>query len=207
MAAIIFDFDGTIADTFEDVVQIFHRLTGRHQKLPEEEVERLRGLSLTGIIEDLQIPPWKIPFLMIRGRQRMARKMSTVEAQPGIIEIIKKIYAEGHQLFIISSNSRRNIRAFLRKHQLQEEFVEIYGSVGLFSKGRALKKIVRRNHLNPAETWYIGDEVRDVLGAHHAGLRMVAVSWGYNTATILQEHKPTRLVSQPAELLKILEEI
>ena len=86
------------------------------------------------------------------------------------------------------------------------EFVEIYSGVGLFDKARILKKVVRRNNLDPADTWYVGDEVRDIVGAQHAGLRVIAVAWGYNTAAILADHHPTKLLHRPSEIIDTLEE-
>ena len=206
MAAIIFDFDGTIADTFEDVVRIFHDLTGRHEALPADEIERLRGMSLMHAAEELHIASWKIPLLLIRARRRMNKKMATVPAHKGTVEIINKLQAEGHQLYIMSSNSKRNIRIFLQRHGLAYEFVEVYGGAGLFNKASILKKIVRQNRLNPDETWYIGDEVRDIIGAQHAGLRIIAVAWGYNNAAILSAHHPTKLLHAPSEIIDALEE-
>jgi phosphoglycolate phosphatase len=206
MAAIIFDFDGTIADTFDDVVRILHDLTGRHEPLPPDEIERLRGMTLMNAAEEMHVAPWKMPFLIIRIRRRMKRKMADIPAHRGIEEVIQKLQAEGHQLYITSTNSGRNIQTFLRHHGLVYEFVRIYSGVGLFHKTRALKKIIRQNNLNPDDTWYVGDEVRDVVGGQQAGLRVVAVTWGYNNAAILREHHPTVLVRSPTELLKTLEE-
>jgi phosphoglycolate phosphatase-like HAD superfamily hydrolase len=206
MAAIIFDFDGTIADTFETVVGIFYSLTGRKQPLPHEEIERLRGMSLPRAAEELHIKPWKMPFLLLLGRRRMTRRMNAIDAHPGVVEIIKKLHNEGHQLYIMSSNSLRNIQKFLRRHDLAYEFINVYGSAGLLSKARVLKKVVKQNRLDKNDTWYIGDEVRDVVAAQHAGVRVIAVTWGYNTAEILQEHRPTKLVRTPGQIIVTLEE-
>ena len=207
MAAIIFDFDGTIADSFEAVVRIFHELTCRHEPIGLAEIERLRGMSILQVAEELHIQPWKMPFLLMRGRRRMNRRMGGITAQPGVPGVVRKLYEEGHQLFIVSSNSQKNIRLFLRQHHMNKEFVKLYGGVGLLGKSKMLKKVLRRNKLDPGNTWYVGDEVRDINGAHQAGLHVAAVAWGYNTVDILREHQPNRLIETPAELLDFLEEI
>lgn len=208
MAAIIFDFDGTIADSFEMAVQIIGELTGLHKNsLPPEEIERLRGLSLHGAIEELHIKPWKVPFLLMRGRRRMGKQISKISAQPGMPEAIRKLYAEGHQLFLVSSNSENNIRSFLKQHHMSREFIKIYGGAGLLGKVRQLRKIRRHNRLAGDDCWYIGDEVRDIVSAHEAGIRVVAVTWGFNTAKLLESHNPTAMASTPKELLNILENV
>jgi phosphoglycolate phosphatase len=207
MAAIIFDFDGTIADTFETVVRIFYGLTGRKDALPPAEVERLRGMSLTHAAEDLQIRPWKMPFLLLLGRRRMTKQMHSIKAHAGITETIKKLHNEGHQLFIMSSNSERNIMKFLRQHEMAYEFVRVYGGAGLLNKARVLKRVIKQNRLEANDCWYVGDEVRDVMAAQHANVRVMAVTWGYNNAAILEEHQPTKLVNRPEQIITILEEV
>ncbi|MDB5164789.1 MAG: haloacid dehalogenase superfamily enzyme subfamily [Candidatus Saccharibacteria bacterium] len=207
MAAIIFDFDGTIADSFETVIHIFHELTGRGEPLTPKEVERLRGMSLLRAAEELHVRPWKMPFLLMRGRRRMRKQIGQLHTFPDMPNVIKKLHHEGHQLFIMSSNSESNIKLFLKQHHLSKEFIQIYGNVGLLGKARKLRKVIKQNQLDQATTWYVGDEVRDIVGSQQAGLRIAAVGWGYNTVDILRQHNPTRLLATPDELLLLLEEI
>lgn len=205
MATIIFDFDGTLADSFQTFVGIFYELSGNSEIIPPEEIERLRGLSIPEIIESLRIPPWKIPFMIMRGRQKMSRLMPGILPHPGVLEAVDTLHAEGHQLYILSSNSEKNIRIFLSQHSASMDFINIYGSVGLFSKGRALKKLIRRKGLDRSSTWYVGDEIRDVQAAHYAKVPIAAVSWGFNTPEVLAEHEPTKLVYDTKEMLKVLQ--
>ena len=207
MAALIFDFDGTIADTFETVVGIFYELPGRKKFLTPEEIQKLRGLSLAGVTEELHVSPWRIPFLLMLGRRRMKRRMHTIKAHAGIPEMIKKLHNEGHQLYILSSNSERNIQLFLSRHDMAYAFVKIYGGVGLFGKAHMLKKVIKQNRLDRKDTWYVGDEVRDVAGAKAADVRIMAVGWGYNTAEILAKHEPTKLIGKPADIIATMEEV
>ena len=207
MAAIIFDFDGTIADSFEAVVQIFRELTGhKSEPVSAAEIERLRGLSPVHVMKELHIHPWRVPFLVMRGRRRMRKRIDSIAAHPGMPAVINKLYDEGHQLFVVSSNSTRNIKQFFRQHHLTREFIAIYGKAGLLSKAGLLKKVLRQNSLDPADTWYVGDEVRDVTAAKDANLRVIAVSWGYNNADILKSHQPTALAETPNDIIRILEE-
>jgi phosphoglycolate phosphatase len=207
MAAIIFDFDGTIADTFETVVGIFYSLTGRKQALPHAEIQRLRGLTLSQAAEELRIKPWKLPFLLLLGRRRMTKRMNSIQAHAGVVDTIKKLHNEGHQLFIMSSNSERNIMKFLSQQELAYEFVRVYGGAGLLNKARVLKRVIKQNRLTANDCWYVGDEARDVVAAQHAGVRVMAVTWGYNNAAILEKHQPTKLVHRPEQIITILEEV
>lgn len=206
MAALIFDFDGTIADSFELVVSIFYHITNQPHHLPPEEIERLRGMSLVQAAEELHIPPWKMPFLVILGRRRMTKQIGDIRAHKGIVEVIRKLHNEGHQLYIMSSNSNRNILKFLARNEIVYEFVNVYGGAGLLNKARLLNRVLKKNNLDKNDTWYIGDEVRDIVASQHAGVRVMAVSWGYNTKAILSEHQPTKLIDEPEEIITTLEE-
>ncbi len=173
--AIIFDFDGTIADSF----------AGLH------------------VFKKLHLNTWKIPFLLIRARHYFSQRINKIKLQPGIVDVIHSLQPH-NQLFIISSNNRRNIERFLEYHGLLEAFADIHGSGG-WNKAHLLKQVVEQHRLDPATTWLIGDEVRDIEAAHEVGLPVIAVSWGFNTPVILQKHQPTHLVKTPAELLKLLQ--
>ncbi len=52
--------------------------------------------------------------------------------------------------------------------------------------------------------FYVGDEVRDVVAARQAQVKSIAVTWGFNTLTALQQAQPHALIEQPQELLTIL---
>lgn len=206
MSAILFDFDGTIADSFETIVSIFYEVTKREVKLDDAEIERLRGMSLVDAAEELRIPHWKTPFLVFRGRRRMSKLMLHIAVHRGIPDTVRKLQAEGHQLFILSSNSTKNIKLFLDKHHMTNEFVNIYGGVGLLGKARAIKAVIKQNSLDPNDTWYIGDEVRDIVGAYRAEIPIMSASWGFNTAEVLAAHNPTVLINTPAQIITVLEE-
>ena len=57
--------------------------------------------------------------------------------------------------------------------------------------------------LHPSNVLYVGDEVRDIEAAKKAGIRIAAVTWGYNSKKALEAYKPDYLVTKPEELLQI----
>ena len=65
---VIFDFDGTIADSLELVIEIFRTLVPGHDDASDEQIEALRNLSVRHIADTLGVPMWKVPFLVYRGR-------------------------------------------------------------------------------------------------------------------------------------------
>lgn len=204
MSTIIFDFDGTIADSFAVVVAIFHELTHRTKLVTPEEIVQLRRMRLTDVAKAEKIPKWQVPFLLFRGRRMMAKRLGEVNIFGGMEETIKQLREDGHELFIMSSNSTSNVRKFLRQQRLNEYFSKVYGGVGLLGKARALRRILKSNNLKPEECIYVGDEPRDIQASKEVGIKCIAVSWGFNAAELLKEHKPHAIARTPEKLLGLL---
>lgn len=204
MASIIFDFDGTIADSFD---YFAHFLAGEARLLPlsEEQLSALRGLSLMATARHLGHSWWRLPGLYYAGRYWMSNYVTELEAFRGIPTVIKHLHENGNNLFIVSSNSPANIEAFLAKHGIRSEFAKIYGNVGFGGKTRILKRVVRRHHLSKHKTYYVCDEPRDVRAARKAGIHIVGVTWGYSSAETMQPYKPTFVADKPEQLLEIFQ--
>jgi len=206
MATIIFDFDGTIVDSFEYVADFLAKEAGL-PKLDDEQKLLLRGLSMVGMARLLGYSWWRMPRLFFKGRRKMRWSVRHMRPFAGMPELIRKLHAEGHELFMVSSNRVRNIHIFLHEQKLHTYFLEVYGSVGMFGKAPALKRLLREQNLDKETAVYIGDELRDVEAAQAIGLRVVAVSWGFARLKTLTDQQPTALAHSPEELLTILEEL
>lgn len=205
MAAIIFDFDGTIADSF-DYVAAFLAGETRMSPLSNDQKQELRGLSMVAMARHLGHRWWRLPGLLFKGRREMARAMKQIHPFGGMAATIQKLHAEGHELFIVSSNSVHNVRAFLRQHQLHTYFLEIYGGVGMFSKAPTLRRLLREHQLERKDTFYVGDELRDIKAAQSIKLPVIAVTWGFARSSDLEAQRPAALADTPADLIRILEE-
>ena len=206
MANVIFDFDGTIADSLGLVIHIYEQLMRGGERVSAEEIERLRSMSLLHVAFELKIKPWKMPFLLARGRSMMRRQINTVEAFEGMPELIRELHGDGHKLYIMSSNSVQNIKPLLKRYEVRKEFIKLYGGAGLLGKATVLRRLLKRQKLDPNDTFYIGDEVRDIEAAKKAGIRIIAVTWGYNNESILRKHEPDFVATKPADIKKALAE-
>jgi len=204
MAVIIFDFDGTVADSLPVVLDIYKELLPGKKEITHEEIHRLRRMPLQKITAELGVPMWKLPFLLRKGRRLMRVRIHTVEIFPGIAEAVQQLHASGNTLYMISSNSTENVQMFLREKQLLQYFMEARGYPGIHKKAKALKKLSKRHNFNLSETYYVGDEVRDMTAAKQAGMRTVAVTWGFNDRQLLQGTEPDILVEKPKDLIKKL---
>jgi len=206
MSAIILDFDGTISNSF-DYVSAFLAAEAKLPPLTEQQKNELRNMSMGAMARKLGHPWWRLPSLFFRGRRVMSVAIKQVQPYDGMIDVIQKLHAEGHELYIVSSNIVRNLHDFLHRHGLHTYFLELYGGVGLFSKAPALRKLVKEQNLKFKDCAYVGDEMRDIEAAQSVGMKAVAVTWGFAKHEDLQKLKPTAIAHVPADIIRIFEEL
>jgi phosphoglycolate phosphatase len=203
MANIIFDFDGTIADSLEVVGDIFYEMT-QHRELKKPEIAKIRQLPLRQIAKQLHVRWWQIPILVIRGRKLMSVKTDEISIFKGIAGVIKQLKAKNNKLLIMSSNSSITVRSILRRENLENYFSKIYGGIGLFSKAQMLQRIIWSNRLNRKTCYYIGDEERDIEASRRVNIHCIAVAWGFSDTSRLRELHPYALALQPKDIISII---
>ena len=154
----------------------------------------------------LHVPFWRLPFLFWKGRREMIKHIDMVQPFDDMKEVVQKLHSDGNKLFVVSSDSVQNIQTFMGNNNMNTNFVRISsGGFGLFGKARVLRKTLAQNRLKTDETFYIGDEVRDIRAARAAGIRAIAVSWGYSNVAELTKHNPAALVTNPSQILNVVE--
>lgn len=203
MSNIIFDFDGTMADSFELIVQIFYSMTKRAEPLSAEEMERLRELPLRRIFQEVDVRMWRIPYLYKKGKSLMSKHISELNLIPNMEETIDKL-REDNKLFIISSNSTSNINQFLKTKKLNKYFKGVMGGAGLLGKKRIINRMTRRYKLDKNESFYIGDETRDIDAAHKSHVKAIAVTWGFSPEKTLKKLKPYAIANKPQDIIDIV---
>ena len=203
---IIFDFDGTLADTLDAVVAITNRLAGEYGYKPTtlDELAQIRRLSSREIIKQSGVSIFKIPFLLKRVRDYLRDDIHKLNPIEGIKEALTQLKKQGNCLGILTSNSEENVEIFLEKHGMKHLFSFIYSEPTLFSKHKILKKFMKINNLTPEEVIYVGDETRDIEASKTIPIKVIAVSWGFNSAEALAKQNPDFLIQKPSELIKVM---
>ena len=208
MKTIIFDFDGTIADTFWIGFQIVNGLADEFdfKKVKEEEVDKYRQMTSREVVKALSISWLKLPLVAARVRKEMSKIIGQAKLFEGIKETLTQLRQSGHKFGILSSNSLENLEFFINNNDLKV-FDFIQSGRKLFGKDRILNLIVVNNGLNKDNVVYVGDETRDIKAARRAGLKVIAVSWGYNAREALEQQKPDLIVDVPEELINAVEKV
>ncbi len=197
---LIFDFDGTISDSLELMLDIAHQLTHKPQLKNKEEIERFRDLSLVKAVSELDIPKRMWPILLIKGRKMMAERLIEVKLFPDMPKAIEKFHKLGFDMYIVSSNSKKTILSILENYKLDKYFINVYGGIGLLGKAKALGFILKQLTLDASKTVYIGDETRDIVAAKKNHLKSIGVTWGFMSKKNLMTEEPWRTVDSVTEL-------
>ena len=201
--AIIFDFDGTIGDTYQAVVDITNGLSSEfgYKPLDKETSLLFKNLSSREIVKKSEVSFFKLPFLVKRIQTEMGKQIEHLEPIVGIPEVLKELKRQNYILGIVTSNAENNVTAFLQKQKLAHLFDFIYSGASLFGKHRIINKAAKKYHLAKTEIIYVGDESRDIRSAKKSKVAVIAVNWGFQSESILQRHQPTFLAQKPSDIL------
>jgi len=202
---IIFDFDGTLADTIDILLSITNRLSAEFgfKSATKEELAQLSNLTSWQILKYSGISIFKFPLLIRKLKAELRSEIPTIQLFSGIKEVLLELKKLGFQLGIITSNSRENVLASLENNNLQDTFTFIYSS-STFGKHKVIDRWLKREHINPEQVVYVGDEVRDIDAAKKTGIKIISVGWGFNSQEALAAHNPDFLIERPQELIEIM---
>lgn len=205
---IIFDFDGTIADTVDALVTIANRLAVEfgYIQISANELTLLRNLTSREIIKYSGISLLRIPFLVKKVKGELKTKIKDLESIPGMPEALIELKNQGYRLGIITSNSQENVSEFLKFHHLDDLFEFIHSGVTIFGKTTIINNVLRQRQIKPQTVIYVGDETRDIEAAKKAHIKVVAVTWGFNSPEALAKEKPDFLIDHPSELLEVVKQ-
>jgi phosphoglycolate phosphatase len=207
--AVLFDFDGTIADTHDAFLEIVNDLADEfgYPQVDQVQLERLKDLSSMDIIRYSEIPSLKIPFIIKRVKKELSKKISTLKPYYAIDKALLALHENDYLIGIVTSNLKENVITFLKNNDLDTLFSFIHSGTTLFGKNKMINAVLKEHKLGCDEVIYVGDETRDIHAAQKSNILMISVGWGFNSPTILAKHKPDFLVYHPIELVKIIEEL
>jgi phosphoglycolate phosphatase len=204
--AVIFDFDGTIANTQAAVLRIFDEFAVNNDlpRINESYIEELRNKGARELFKELNISPLKLIQLTKYVHDNLRDQMKNVEPMEGIVDVLLQLKKRQLKLGIVTSNAVENVKLFLQQHQITSiDFV--HSERKLFGKSRSIKKALKQQQLQHTEAIYVGDEVRDIEAAREVPMDVIAVAWGLNTKERLHKAAPDYLIDHPAEILTLIE--
>lgn len=202
---LIFDFDGTIIDSRDLIIQRYNEIAERdnYKKIDKLDIVKLSDLSIAERCRTLNVPMYKIPSIALEVRKHYKRDLPNLRIKDRVAELLYNLKKEGFRLGIISSNEKSNIIEFLKVNDL-DIFESVFSEKNIFGKHHAINKFIKKLNLEIKNTIYIGDEVRDIISCKKVSIKVIAVTWGYDSLNFLLENKPDFIANDPAEILNIV---
>lgn len=205
--AVLFDFDGTLADTVPLIVASYrHALTRPDSQVPQEAV--IRSWIGRPLLETLETHrPGEGALLVERYREHnIAHHDTLIAVVPGAADLVAELQASGLPLGVVSSKRADMVRQGMRVTELPhvDVVVGLLETTAHKPDPAPLLEGARRLGVDPADCVYVGDAVVDVQAARAAGMAAVAVTWGAGEAGALQAEGPDALVRDVDELREAL---
>jgi len=189
---IIFDFDGTVANTFQLNVGLIKEMRPDTSK---KEIELFRNNGVAVLQKELNLSLKEVLKLLGLLAKKQTQIINKAKIFPGIKNIFDELRKRDIKIIILSSNTTENIEKWLVHQKIKVD--KIITNNNIFGKDKLLRKMGR-------QFVYVGDEVRDVKACKKAGVKMISVTWGFNTKEALKKAGADYLVDNRTELRKLL---
>jgi phosphoglycolate phosphatase len=196
-ALLIFDWDGTLADSVGRIVEAMQVAAERagHAPSQEQAIKGIIGLSLAEAIHTLypRLPPEQVE----RFRQHYADIYTALDQQPsplfdGVVESLAAFRAEGYRMAVATGKARRGLDRVLKANGL-ERFFDITRAADE-TRGKPhplmLEQILDHCGVEPGRALMVGDSAFDLQMASNAGMHCVAVGYGAMSLQALAEFGP-----------------
>ena len=208
--AAVFDLDGTILDTLEDLFRATNHALAE-EKLPlrtKEEVRRFVGNGIGKLIERA-CPAEVTAARRERVHAAFTRYYSehcadTTAPYEGIPELLARLREEGIRTGVVSNKADYAVQSLIGEY-----FPGLFSSVTGEREGIARKpapdllfETLRKLDVTAEEAVYIGDSEVDLEAAANAGMDCIACSWGFKGENFLREHGAKVIVETPEEILR-----
>ena len=201
---IIFDWTGVIKDGNESQLWIVNKMF---------KTAGLPGISLEEMKENWEQPyilfyNKYIPSWTLKEEQDAYYQALTSEGCPvghvysGIVELIKKLRDRRISMIVLSSDHPDTLLPEIKRFDLEDIFIEVITNV--HDKMGKINELIKKNNFNPKETVFIGDSNHEVEVGKQAGIKTIAVTWGFCTEKKLKSVNPDYLVHNIKELGMIL---
>ena len=214
--AVIFDFDGTIADTIEALkhgINLTMNALGYPESTNEDVLRNInngaRELIRRSLPQELQKDEDKVTEVLALYRTMYDKVyMETKTAYEGIPEVFSELHRRGYLLAILSNKPDAYMPP-LAKALLPDGTYQISRGQrpGVAAKPDPACVFTLTDELGvlPSECALVGDSNVDMQTAKNAGLTAVGVSWGYRSVDILKEAGADTIVHHPLDLLQLFE--
>ncbi|WP_409274527.1 HAD family hydrolase [Neobacillus sp. SCS-31] len=209
MKAVIFDFDGTLADTlpicFFAFQSVFKEYDGRD--LTSEQIKAMFGPSETGIIRENLLHKSHDEAIELFYEKYSEKHDEFVEKNEEISSLLKQLKSEDYKLGIVTGKAKRSLDISLQCLGMEGMFdVEITGDDVDIPKPHpeGIHKALAELGVSPAEAIFLGDSDADILAGKKANVHTIGVQWLPNYQSLEFTVQPDEVFTSFRELVNLL---
>lgn len=212
--AIIFDLDGTLLDTIQDLADSCNQalLAEKATTYPVEDYKYFVGKGMDNlistVIEKGELDP--LLFDQIKAnyiKEYAKRKNNKTKIYDGIMEVLEKLKDKNISLNILSNKPHFQTEKVVEYYFKDFKFDQIYGHKPEFKikpNPESAKDLIKKIGLKPEDVLYIGDTNVDILTAKNANFTSVGVLWGFRKKAELLEAGADYIIKEPNDIYKIM---
>ncbi len=210
---IIFDLDGTLLYTLEDLADSCNHILLKHQ-LPTHPLDSFRYFVGNGIKklveralpEDKRTEPFLEEFFQEMVAYYDLHKADKTVPYPGIVETLEKLQGAGIMLAVASNKVNKAMAPLMEQYFPSIHFTTFLGQregIPIKPHPQIVFDIMQAANVTAEETLYVGDTAVDMKTAHNAGVRAVGVLWGFRDRQELESENAEFIIESAKDLLEL----
>lgn len=209
--AVIFDLDGTLLDTLEDLTDSVNYILWKHG-MPERTIDEIRSFIGNGVptLIARSVPcntDAETVKICVSEMMEYYKEHAEIKTKPyeGITELLEELSNRNIATAVVT-NKAEEAAKILCKAKFGDIFDLVIGDNGKDKLKPAPDNVfraMRELNLEKNEVLYVGDSDVDMITAENAGLESVGVTWGFRDENVLRKNGADHIINNPADLLKL----
>lgn len=203
---VLLDYDGVIVDTlgiFAEAIDLIGKELDQPTTFTADDLRSLEHMSVPAILKKARINSRLTDEFLYRLDAILFEKHESINIFPGMCEVITEL-SQIANLSVVSASPSALISKVLKYNRLDSCFQYIAGGNVPGSKASRISEIVQACESCVECTWMVGDTTNDIQEGQAAGVRTVAVLWGWHSQQRLQTSRPEFIVDNPQQILQLV---
>ena len=212
---IIFDLDGTLLDTMQDLTNgVNHALTACGcRTINTDECRKLVGHGVKNLLRSALPENMRTSEMLEKMAEHFfpyynAHMSDYTKPYPGIPEALRQIDSEGIKLAVASNKFHAGTEELIGKFFGDINFVKVLGQREGFpikpDAGVVFEIMEAIPGLKPEDVLYCGDSDVDIQTGNNAGVKTLGVTWGFRSCDQLKAHNPWKMIDNTSDICEVV---
>lgn len=214
--AIIFDLDGTLCDTMDDLRTAMNAMLARlgyKMRTRSELIKFINNGAREFVRRSLPKDVQKVEFIVdsaleIYNSEYAKCYCQKTKAYDGIKGMLMDLKGKGYKLAVLSNKQDEFVKYIISKVFGKNLFSVVQGHSSLPTKPNpaAALNVAKQLGVRPSRCVFVGDSDVDVATAINAEMNIIGASWGYRDAQVLRDAGAINIASEPSEVVALVEQ-